>query len=145
MNKYIHSLILLTISLFHLSCQQDQQSDTLSGDVVRNSTKIEFDQTEHDFGNVIDGEIVSYNYKFENTGESDLLITSVNADCGCTVAEYPEDPVKPGETGYVKVQFNSSNRRGFNVKKATVLSNATPNKVDLIIKARVYGPDENIN
>lgn len=141
-----------TFILLFAACNSGSQQDTISTDVINNPSsaegktskkgqpQIEFSSKEHDFGKVINGEIVRYNFEFTNTGGSDLVITSVNADCGCTVAEYSRKPVKPGEKGYINIQFDSNNRKGFNHKTATVLSNAVPNKVELHIKAKVYQP-----
>ncbi|MCF8331022.1 MAG: DUF1573 domain-containing protein [Bacteroidales bacterium] len=149
--KYQIISVFVFLMLF-TACNNGSQKETISTDVINNPSsassknnkkeqpKIEFSTKEHDFGKVINGEIVRYNFKFTNTGGSDLVITSVNADCGCTVAEYSRKPVKPGEKGYINIQFDSNNRTGFNHKTATVLSNAVPNKVQLHIKAKVYQP-----
>ncbi len=70
----------------------------------------------YDFGSVTDGKKVEYNYRFRNTGNKPLIIASAMASCGCTVPEKPEEPVKPGETGFLKVVFNSSGRVGQFIK-----------------------------
>lgn len=80
----------------------------------------------YDFGKVTDGESVSYNYRFRNTGNKPLVIASASASCGCTVPEKPEEPIKPGETGVLKVVFNSEGRVGPAHKEIRVVSNAYP-------------------
>lgn len=109
---------------------------------LSNLPKIEFEAETHDFGKVIEGEIVSYAFKFKNSGASDLIISAVSTSCGCTASEYPEEPVKPGEEGTVKIRFNSSRRKGFQNKTATVLANTQPNKTQLRIKAMVINPEK---
>ena len=80
----------------------------------------------YDFGKVTDGDKVVYNYRFQNTGTKPLIIFSATASCGCTVPEKPEEPIKPGDTGFLKVIFNSDGRVGVAHKTVTVISNAYP-------------------
>ena len=62
------------------------------------------------FGKIIDGEIVSHEFEFTNTGKGDVIISNVHASCGCTTPDWSKDPIKPGETGMVKAVFNSSGK-----------------------------------
>lgn len=101
---------------------------------------IQFEESEHDFGRIIEGESVSYDFKFKNTGKSDLIIAEVSTSCGCTVPSYPKTPIRPGEGGVVKVAFNSNGRRGFQSKSITVASNTQPNTTMIRIKAQVVNP-----
>lgn len=93
----------------------------------------------YDFGSVAEGEVVEYSYRFKNTGTNPLVVTHVSASCGCTVPEKPEEPVKPGEMGFIKVKFNSENRPGEVHKTVTVTSNANPPFNDLLLKGTVIG------
>jgi len=61
---------------------------------------------------VTEGEKVIYNYRFKNTGTKPLVIVEATASCGCTVPQKPEKPILPGETGFIKVVFDSKNRVG---------------------------------
>jgi hypothetical protein len=90
------------------------------------TTSVQMIDSVYDFGKVTDGEKVIYNYRFKNTGNKPLIISSASASCGCTVPEKPEEPVKPGETGFLKVVFNSVGRVGPTHKTVTVVSNAYP-------------------
>jgi hypothetical protein len=90
------------------------------------TTTVQMIDSVYDFGKVTDGEKVIYNYRFKNTGSKPLIISSASASCGCTVPEKPEEPVKPGETGFLKVVFNSEGRVGPTHKTITVISNAYP-------------------
>jgi len=120
-----------------------QNPNTASGlDESRDTPLVKFNKTEHDFGKVIQGEIVSYSFRFTNVGNADLILTSVNTSCGCTASEYPVDAIKPGETKNIKAIFDSGNRMGFQNKKITVLTNATPARYILIIKADVIKPGQ---
>ncbi len=90
------------------------------------STSVIILDSAYDFGKVTEGEKVIYNYRFRNTGDKPLVIASAVASCGCTVPEKPEEPIKPGETGILKVVFNSEGRVGPAHKEIRVVSNAYP-------------------
>ena len=70
------------------------------------STSIRFDRLVHDFGRLNEGDIVNTTFKFTNTGQYVLLIYHAQATCGCTVPQWPRDPIKPGQSSEIKVQFN---------------------------------------
>lgn len=80
----------------------------------------------YNFGSVQDGAIVEYSYRFKNTGTTPLIINSATGSCGCTVPEKPEQPILPGETGFIKVKFDSNGRVGATHKTVTITSNAVP-------------------
>jgi uncharacterized cupredoxin-like copper-binding protein len=100
-----------------------------------------FEQTKHDFGMMVQGEKLSYTFKFTNTGGSDLLISDASSTCGCTIPDFSKAPVKPGEQGKVEVVFNSSGKSGHVSKSVRLLTNAQPNTIELEITAEVYVPD----
>lgn len=102
---------------------------------------IEFAKLEHDFGQVVMGEVVTYAFKFRNTGKSDLVIANISASCGCTATNFPKGPIKPGEENYIEVSFNSSGRLGFQNKTLTVAANTQPSNIVLSIKAKVVSPE----
>jgi hypothetical protein len=97
-----------------------------TGTHFNDSTSVQVIDTVYNFGKVTDGEKVTYNYRFKNTGTKPLIISSATASCGCTVPEKPEEPIKPGETGFLKVVFNSQGRVGPTHKTIMVVSNAYP-------------------
>lgn len=90
------------------------------------STTVQMIDSVYNFGKVTDGENVIYSYRFRNTGKKPLIISSATASCGCTVPEKPEEPIKPGETGFLKVVFSSKGRVGPVHKEINVVSNAYP-------------------
>ncbi len=96
-----------------------------------------FEENIHDFGRLIDGEVVTYKFKFKNTGNSPLLISAASASCGCTVPSYPKEPIAPGKEGAIDVQFNSSGKVGAFDKNVTIVSNTIPNQTILAIKGLV--------
>ena len=89
--------------------------------------RMTFEKQTHDFGNVTQGEVVEYSFKFTNTGNKDLLIQKAEASCGCTVPEWPKEPIKPGESGYMKVKFDSHGRpEGYTEKELFIQANTNP-------------------
>lgn len=98
---------------------------------------ITFSKHEHDFGTIPEGEKVETFFTFENTGKSELIITNAYATCGCTVPEWPKEPIAPGETGKIAVAFNSAGRPGKNSKTVTLTTNTAKGKETVVIKANV--------
>lgn len=113
---------------------------TASGD-VEDAPVMTFEKDAHDFGKIIQGEKVSYKFKFTNTGSSDLLITDAKGSCGCTVPEYPKTPVKPGDSGVIDVVFDSTGKDGQQNKKVTITANTVPGTVTLAINGMIEVPE----
>lgn len=86
-------------------------------------TSVVFEQDLHDFGSVSEGTQVTYQYKFKNTGEHPLHITKVKPSCGCTTPKFSEEPVEPGQEGFIDVSFDSQGRPGVQSKTITVTGN----------------------
>lgn len=148
-------LPLVAAFLLLVSCNSGNNgTELLPADIVKNPNTasgkadtgempvLEFESDFHDFGRVIQGEKVSFAFKFTNTGKSDLIITGVSSSCGCTVPEFPKAPIKPGESGKIDVKFDSEGRRGYQNKTVTISSNAQPANQLLRIKAEVTLPEE---
>jgi len=102
-----------------------------------NVTEIAFDHTEHDFGKIDEGEKVGCIFKYENTGNGNLIIQKASGSCGCTVPRWDKKPTPPGESGQLEVIFDSSGRRGLQNKSITVTSNTTNKVTILMIKAEI--------
>ncbi len=98
---------------------------------------IRFDETEHNFGRVYEGEQVGWFFKFKNVGTKDLLITNAYANCGCTIPDFNMEPVHPGKESEIKVIFDTKDRYGIQKKTITVESNAQNKKITLIITAEI--------
>ena len=99
---------------------------------------IAFDKYKHDFGtiNESDGK-VSAIFTFTNLSNSPLVISKVEASCGCTTPEWTQEPVAPGAQCYVKATYDPTNRIYFFERSLTVYSNGFPSKIVLIIKGTV--------
>lgn len=99
-----------------------------------------FEKDVHDFGTINQGDKPTYDFKFENTGEADLLITTARGSCGCTVPEYPRTPIKVGETGTIKVSFDSKGKQGGTSKTVTIMCNTKEGSKILKINANIKVP-----
>jgi len=133
----------LSIACVIFSCNirnTKNKEDAMAGSTTAqftDSTTVQLIDSAYNFGNVTDGDKVEYKYRFRNTGSKPLIIASAVASCGCTVPEKPEEPVKPGEVGSLKVVFNSKGRVGEVHKTITVTSNAYPKFPELQLTGQV--------
>jgi len=101
------------------------------------TTTVSWDKEEHDFGDIMEGDKVDTKFTFTNTGNEPLIISSAKGSCGCTVPEWPKEPIPPGGTGTIDVEFNSKNKPGRQTKTVTIQANTDPNPIRLKIKAEV--------
>ena len=96
-----------------------------------------FAETEYDFGSVATGAVVKHTFEFTNTGKTPLLIDNAQASCGCTVPQWPKEPVAPGAKGKIDVEFNSAGKMGVQNKTVTITANTQPNTTVVTIKGTV--------
>ncbi|MEY2650497.1 MAG: hypothetical protein RLZZ261_659 [Bacteroidota bacterium] len=99
--------------------------------------ELSFANESHDFGTINEGQVVETEFKFTNTGKAPLIISSAQGSCGCTVPEYPNAPVAPGEEGVIRVSFNSEGKPNQQSKTVTLTTNAVPSTKVLTITANV--------
>ncbi len=106
-----------------------------------NLPDIKFEEEEHDFGKITQGEKVSFAFKFTNTGKSNLIITSAAGSCGCTVPEWPKEPILPGKEGKVNVIFSSEGKSGIQEKSINIVTNCEPSTRVVKIKTEIIVPE----
>jgi len=104
-------------------------------------TSIEFDDLTHDYGEIMEGDKVTHMYKFTNTGNEPLVISNAKGSCGCTVPSWPREPIPVGESGEIKVQFDSKGKGKVGgqpqSKRVTLTANTDPANTYLTIKGKV--------
>ena len=132
------------VALILLSCGGQNGSNlpkSSSGENTKQNPQGEavmsFSTLNHDFGTIIEGERVVCYFDYSNSGGADLLITNVEASCGCTIPDWSREPLEPGEMGRMKIIFDASGRSGAQRKLITVRSNAANEELRLTIKANV--------
>ena len=84
--------------------------------------KIVFDKEIHNFGTLKDGEVLSYSFRYRNTGGSPVKIIGKERDCGCIELNYSEEAVSPGDSSTVEIILNTSGEWGNLIKEATVVT-----------------------
>ena len=137
-------LILLTILFSFLACNESA-SKKINTDVAQNQiskdrkyAEITFDRIFHDFGNVNEGGMAKTVFTFTNTSENDLYIVDARGSCGCTVPKYPKNvAIKPGETGEIEVNFDTTGRPNLQQKMVKVSANTSTGGEMLRIQAFV--------
>jgi hypothetical protein len=104
------------------------------------TTTIKWEKLEHDFGDIKQNEVQTTTFKFTNTGTVPLVIASAKAGCGCTVPKKPEEPIMPGKTGEISVEYNGSGS-GAVTKFVDVILNTEAKSEKLTIKTNVIAPE----
>ena len=87
--------------------------------------EMRFEKTHHDFGVFApDTAILTYKFEFTNVGKTPLIIHQASASCGCTVPEYPLEPIQPGGKGTIKVTYNGKGKRPGVFRKSITIHNS---------------------
>ncbi|MGX5819898.1 DUF1573 domain-containing protein [Chitinophaga lutea] len=123
-------LTLATGLFLAASCNSGNSGGSAGSQVKVDSSKgatMTFDKEIHNFGDVEEGEVVEHSFRFTNTGGKSLVIVNAQASCGCTVPQWPKEPIQPGESGYITVKFDSKGRpEGFTEKEIFIQANTEP-------------------
>ncbi|MFO7790948.1 MAG: DUF1573 domain-containing protein [Bacteroidales bacterium] len=127
MKKFVVLLSIICMGGIGLSAQTTPSENTDS---------IVFEKTTHDYGTINKGGDGNCEFEFTNTGEKPLVLSNVRSSCGCTVPEWPKEPIAPGKKGNIKVEYNTKRTGNFS-KSVTVYSNAVNERVMLRIKGNV--------
>ena len=143
--KKIVLIVGLVSMVAFTSCKDNASSKIKTDNVVEAAVRDEaakavpvmsFEKAEHDFGTIEQGTPQETVFTFTNTGNAPLIITDAKSSCGCTVPNPPKDPIAPGETGELKVNFNGSGQNQV-TKTITVTANTEKGSELLRIKAFV--------
>ncbi|GAB5553291.1 MAG: hypothetical protein Sapg2KO_28820 [Saprospiraceae bacterium] len=104
--------------------------------------KMTFQEPLYDYGEVLEGAIVEHTFTFTNTGTQPLLISNARSTCGCTVPEWPKNPILPGEDGEISVKFNTANKKNQQTKPVNITANTYPSMNTVYLRGTVK-PKEN--
>lgn len=119
--------IFLTVGLFQWSIAQNEST-------LDKVTTVEFETTTIDYGKIAKGSDGVRTFKFKNTGDHPLKIYAIYSSCNCDIVSKPEEPIAPGETGEIKVKYDTS-KVGPIVKTIT----ANTNTKDKLIPLNLVG------
>ena len=166
--KIYHLLVITCLSIFGIACKSQQElkeeksvNEITSAPPIRNSdiirspvsaqqvldtnnvAKMTFEEPDYDFGEVEEGSIVDHVFTFTNTGNQPLLISNARSTCGCTVPQWPKDPIAPGSSGSISVRFNTDNKAQKQVKPITITANTYPSTNKVYLRG-VVNPKEDV-
>ncbi|MBK6446884.1 MAG: DUF1573 domain-containing protein [Bacteroidetes bacterium] len=141
---------ILAVSMFLFvvaaNAQQDSKMATPAASPApavqdnKNAPDFKFDVEEFNFGTIKQGEKVSYDFNFANVGKEPLIITEAHGSCGCTVPQWPKEPIAKSAKGMIHVEFNSTGKMGMQDKTVTITSNAKGGAKVLHLKGNVEAP-----
>ncbi|MDC9723017.1 MAG: DUF1573 domain-containing protein [Urechidicola sp.] len=148
-------VVFITVALATLtfaSCTKESASAKVKAENVKEAEQrdaainkgapiIEWNKTEHDFGNINQGDKVETIFTLTNVGEGDLIVTKAKGSCGCTVPQWPREAIAPGKTADIKVVFNSRGKKNKSTNTITLTTNTAKGSEVVRIKAFVKVPD----
>lgn len=158
-SKYFLLLLALSVLFVLTSCQNDSDRAVQSvvnpdlDQLIRNPISlrgeidssqlpiITFDREIIYFDTVTTGAIVEKFFSFTNTGTAPLWLSNARSTCGCTVPDFPRDPILPGEGGEIKVRLNTADREGYQDRPVTIYANTIPGRTVVRLRGFV-NPEE---
>ncbi len=140
MKKVIIAILCLTISGIAAKAQESKPAtapQSTTPVVDPDAGKFEFKEETHDYGEVPEGPAAEFDFMFKNTGKKPIVITEAHGSCGCTVPEWPHQPITPGSTSIIHVKYNTTGRPGPIFKDVIINSNAQQSPMILHIRGTV--------
>jgi len=98
---------------------------------------IKFSKLNFNFGTIEKGDVISKYITFKNDGKRDLVISNVKSSCGCTVADWPKNPIAPNHSDSLLLELSSISLNGKIMKTVTIVSNSKPNTKIITINAQI--------
>ncbi len=157
-SKMIQLGIIASLYLIVLSCQsagatqekalqeiKTASKDISNAEIIRNPVtannpvdtinvaKMSFEQAKFKYGEVEEGTIVTHDFSFTNTGKAPLIISNAKSTCGCTVPEWPKEPIAVGETGVINVRFDTKGKKKYNTKPIFITANTHPAETTILL------------
>ncbi len=130
--KKIFTLLFMVAMISSISFAQD----ATPAEAPASGPVMEFETMTVDYGTIEQNSDPLRSFLFTNTGNGPLQITHAKGSCGCTVPEYPKEPIMPGEQAKINVRYDTK-RIGKFVKSVTLTTNTTSGKEKLTIKGEV--------
>ncbi len=138
MKKVFLSFAIAALAATGAMAQQQPKTAPVAPQVqAKNGPAITFEESEYNFGDITQGDVVEHVFKFKNTGNQPLVISRVDVTCGCTTPSWTKEPVMPGQTGTVVAKFNSAGKLGQQKKAITIHSNATEQSTHVFIVTNI--------
>jgi len=108
--------------------------------VLGQYAEFSFDERTHKFEETKEGAQLAHNFTFTNTGDVPLIITKYDVECTCTKAIFPKKPILPGETGTIKVTFDTEGKQGWQYRKILLHANVkkSPYWIKIIVLSLIH-------
>ncbi|MFN8276230.1 MAG: DUF1573 domain-containing protein [Chitinophagales bacterium] len=136
-------LFALVVGLALSACRKKGNPNAgLPEAILHDTTTIEIPETEFNFDTIKQGEKVTHVFHVKNTGDHDLIIGNAFGSCGCTVPDYPKEPIAKGATADIKVTFNSDGKSGEQHKSVTLQVNTGRHNEQVFLTGYVIAPKE---
>lgn len=103
-----------------------------------NVARMDFEEPIFEFGEVDEGAVINHEFKFVNNGKVPLVIQNAHSTCGCTIPDWPKDMIAPGQTGVIKVEFNTKGKSDFQEKPVIITANTYPSVTKVFVKGIVH-------
>jgi len=132
-----------SVKSFHISAEILENFSKMSLNDLKNAPNIVFKNVTFDFDTIKEGEVIKRDFKFTNTGLSDLIIRKVATSCGCTAYHVSSSIIKSGKSGKLKIEFDSKNKKGYQRQTITVITNNPHNSsIRLVLQGFVKPENE---
>jgi hypothetical protein len=138
MKKILLIFAVVTITVSQFSCRK--KGNPYAGmptSILKDTTTVDFSEKEFLFDTINQGDTVVHTFVIKNTGNKDLIIANAFGSCGCTVPEYPKEPLAPGKEADIVVRFNSAGKEGDQSKSVTLQLNTERHEEVLFLRGYV--------
>ena len=132
MKKLLLSIMAIVL-LGSCSNQTEQEAKSTGMEIF-------FEETVHDYGDILLDSDGTYYFEFKNIGKEPLIINRVRSTCGCTIPQWPKTPIEPGRSDKIAVKYNTALEGTF-MKSIVVYSSAVNSPVKLMIQGKVVDPE----
>jgi hypothetical protein len=134
--SFVSAFAIFCLFLCHTACTSDSKEQA-----SKKGQEIWFEETLHDYGQILQDSDGSWDFVFKNLGSQAIVINRVRSTCGCTIPDWPREPIEPGNSGQITVKYNTALTGTF-LKSIYVYSSAANSPVKLQIKGKVAPAEE---
>jgi hypothetical protein len=139
--RHIHLLILVGLMgscVFH---PKDPVKTVSVPNDANGLPAFEMNEKIHNFGTLQSGEIAVYSFIYRNAGTGNLEIVKIETGCSCLTVEPVEKLVKSGDSGTIKVIFNTSGLYGKQFQSCRLFSSREGITMDIAVAAEVVNEE----
>lgn len=127
-------------SIYNRKAALERKVEIQSVDLIQEDStgaEITFAEEVHDFGSKKIGSQLEYTFEFRNDGNEDLLIEDIEIPCNCNTAKVDKTTIKPGESGFLTMTFDTKGYEGHAVKSVYLITNGIPPKKRIVFTVKL--------